>query len=265
MKLRILLLLCVITTAIYAQEEKFTTLKKVRGEFSIQLSISDITGREAVQRARDNAKRKALEEVCGSHISIWDQVEITDESESFTSLSVNQINGEVAEFVVREEGQTKSPNNESETIFYCVADITIKQGLPPDPDFKATVEGLKSVYIKNDILKFAILPHRDCYMKLFLMEDAETGYLLYPNIYDKSKILKGGQRIDITDSPSYVFELTKSSPAEKERNRLVFVFTKTECPFNSQVTSRAEIEKWIASIPNNQKTLYFTLIEIRDK
>ena len=252
MKLKILLLLFLISTTLYAQEEKFTTLKKVRGEFSIQLSISDITGREAVQRARDNAKRKALEEVCGSHISIWDQI-------------VNQINGEVAEFVVREEGQTKSETNDSETIFYCVADITIKQGLPPDPNFKATVEGLKSVYIKNDILKFAILPHRDCYMKVFLMEDAEKGYLIYPNIYDKSKILTGGKRIDITDSPSYVFELTKSTTEEKEKNRLVFVFTKTECPFNSQVTSRAEIEKWIASIPNNQKTLYSTVIEIREK
>jgi hypothetical protein len=42
------------------------------------------------------------------------------------------------------------------------------------------------------------------------------------------------------------------------------VFTKTERPFSEQVTSRSEIEKWIAGIPNDQKYLQFAIFEIRD-
>ena len=55
------------------------------------------------------------------------------------------------------------------------------------------------------------------------------------------------------------------SDLEKEINRLVFVFTKTERPFDEEETSRAEIEKWMAKIPNDQKYLHFSVIEIRDK
>jgi hypothetical protein len=126
------------------------------------------------------------------------------------------------------------------------------------------VNGLKSVYFAGDILKFIINPHRDCYMKLFLFEDSDTGYMLYPNLYDKARQFQTGTAIDITDSPYYEFELNKTSEGKAEVNRLVFVFTKSERPFNSQITSRAEIEKWIASIPNNQKYVKFAVIEIRD-
>jgi hypothetical protein len=44
----------------------------------------------------------------------------------------------------------------------------------------------------------------------------------------------------------------------------VFVFTKTERPFNEEETSRAEIETWMAKIPNDQKYIHYALIEIRD-
>ena len=40
--------------------------------------------------------------------------------------------------------------------------------------------------------------------------------------------------------------------------------TKDESPLKLAFLN-AEIEKWIASIPNNQKTLYSTVIEIREK
>jgi hypothetical protein len=248
----------------YAQKENITTVKSVRGEFSVILSISDITGREAAERARDNAKRIALEKICGSHINIWDQMETSSVGDTYNSLAVNQIDGEIVDFIIKEEGQKQSEVRPSETIFYCVADVKVKKGLSADPDFIVDVNGLRSVYFTGDILKFIITPHRDCYMKLFLFEDWQTGYMLYPNSYDKARIFTAGTPIDITNSPYYEFELNKSTEHKKEINRLVFVFTKTERPFNSQITSRAEIEKWIASIPNDQKYIQFAVIEIRD-
>jgi hypothetical protein len=262
-KLLLLLLILVASVNANAQKEKVTSVKSVRGEFSVVLSVADITGREAGERAREDAKRKALEQVCGSRINIWDQMETSSVGDSFNSLAVNQIDGEILEFDIKEEGQAQSARP-GEVVFYCIADVKVKKGLSPDPDFIATVSGVQSVYFTGNILKFDVTPSRDCYMKVFLFEDATTGYMLYPNKYDRPRVFTANTRVDITDSPDYEFELTKDPEKKKELNRLVFVFTKTERPFSEQVTSRSEIEKWIAGIPNDQKYLQFAIFEIRD-
>ena len=260
----ILVLLTLFAQITYAQKEKVHTVKSIRGEYSIILTHSDVTGREAVQLARDDAKRKALESVCGSRINIWDQMETSSAGDVFNSLSINQINGEILEFNIVEEGHIQSSVRPTETIFYCVADVKVKQSNEADPDFMVEINGLKSVYYTKDVLLFDVTPYKECYMKLFLLENDSIGYLLYPNTYDAPKRLLANDKFSIANS-SYEFELQKNPNLDKEVNRLVFVFTKSERPFNSQITSRSEIEKWIASIPNDQKYLHFAIIEIRDK
>ena len=253
-----------ISSNIFAQKEKISTLKSVRGEYSVILEYSDVTGREAMQLAREDAKRKAIEKVCGTRINIWDQMESSSAGDVFNSLSINQIDGEIVEFEVKEEGHIQSSTRSSETIFYCIADIKVKKGVDPDPDFYIAVDGLKSVYYAGESLLFSVMPYRDCYMKIFLLEDEKCGYTLYPNAYDRARLLQANKAFNISDSPYYEFELQKSGTQSKEINRLVFVFTKTERPFNERETSRAEIERWIAKIPNNQKFIHFAIIEIRD-
>lgn len=250
---------------LYAQKEKVETVRAVRGEFPVILEFSDVTGREAVQLAREDAKRKALEKVCGSRVSIWNQMEISSAGDSFNSLSINQIDGEILEFDIKEEGTKQSASRSAETVFYCVADIKVKKGLAPDSDFCVSVNGLKSVYYSGENLQFDITPYKDCYMKVFLFEDDRHGYMLYPNTYDRPYLLEAGAKFDVTEASHWQIELYKSSDAPKEVNRVAFVFTKTECPFNETETSRPEIERWIAGIPNDQKYLYFAVIEIRDK
>lgn len=249
----------------FAQQEKIHLVKGVRGEYSVILALSDVTGREALQLAREDAKRKALEKVCGSRVNIWDQMESSSAGDVFNSLSISQTEGEILEFNIVEEGHKQSELRSSETIFYCVADVRVKKGREPDPDFFIAVNGLKSVYYSGEELLFEVKPYRDCYMKIFLLENESVGYLLYPNEYDKNTLLKANQQWAIADSPYYSFELQKSSNREKEVNRLVFLFTKSEMPFNEKITSRSGIEKWMASIANDQKFIHFAVIEIRDK
>lgn len=265
MKRYLSVIFLLISLNLSAQKEKVETVKDVRGEFSLVLELSDITGREAVQLAREDAKRKALEQVCGSRVSIYNQMEISSAGDSFNSLNINQVDGEIVDFEIIKEGTVQSEIRSSEMIFYCIANVKIKRGLDPDPDFYVSVNGLKSVYYSGETLDFVVKPSRDCYMKIFLMENDKLGYMLYPNKYDMTSLLKAGSKFDIAEEPYYQFELYKTSVAPKEVNRLVFVFTKTERPFNEMETSRAEIEKWMAEIPNNQKYLHFAIIEIRDK
>ena len=248
----------------YSQKEAVTTLKSVQGEYSVVLEYSDITGREAMQLARDDAKKKAIEKVCGTRINIWDQMELSSVGEVFNSFILNQIDGEIVDFKIKEEGYRQSSPHSSETVFYCIADIKVKKGVEPDPDFYIAVDGLKSVYYAGESLLFSVMPYRDFYMKIFLLDDEKCGYTLYPNAYDRARLLPANKAFNISDSPYYEFELQKSSTQSKEINRLVFVFTKTERPFNERETSRAEIERWIAKIPNNQKFIHFAIIEIRD-
>lgn len=265
MRLLIIFILIAISPSVCAQKEKVVKLKSVRGEYSLVLEFSDVTGREATAKARENARKNAIEKVCGTRVSIWEQMEMSNGGDVFSSLSVNQIDGEIVEFKIIEEGHKQSSVRSSETIFYCIADVEVKKGLEPDPDFHVSVNDIKSVYYVGENLHFSVMPYKDCYMKIFLLEDNERGCMLYPNEYDGGQIMSANKYFNVSDSPYYCFEMQKSSDRQIEINRLVFVFTKTERPFAHKITSRAEIEKWIAKIPNNQKYLHFAVLEIRDK
>ncbi len=252
------------STMVFAEREKIVTLRNVRGEFAVAHMYSNITGPEAKQFAQDAAKKRAIEEVCGSRVNAWDKMEISSEGEAFNSLSIIQTDGEIVEFNIKEEGSCQSPDRKEETIYYCVADVKVKKGVDPDPAFAASVNGIKSIYFSNEELHFDVTPYKDCYLKIFLLEDSKKGYQIYPNEYDRATQLVASRKYEITKSDAYSFTITKSTTAAKEVNRLVFVFTKTERAFDAFETSRKEIEEWMARIPNDQKFFYFATFEIRD-
>lgn len=251
------------STVGYAQREKVHSLKNVRGEYSVVFSTSDVTGRQATEYAREDAKRKAIEQVCGSRLSVWDKAEISSAGETFNSLSINQVDGVIVDFTIVDEGNAPSPIRPSETVFYCVANVKVKKGVEPDPNFVAAVEGLRSVYFSGENITFTVLPYRECYLKIFLFEDSQKGYRLYPNDFDMPEQLPAGRKIAFPKNSDFV--VNKSSEAETETNRLVFVFTKSERPFYHTTVSHREIEEWIALIPNDEKYTAFSVIDIKEK
>lgn len=245
-----------------AQKEKVVSVEKIRGEYAVVLTLSDITGREAMQRARDDAKQRAIEQVCGQRINVWEQMEISSAGDKFNSLSITQTDGEIVDFEVVDEGVEVSQLRSGETVYYCVANVKVKRGGNFDPEFRVNVSGVKSVYQSDDILTFKVSPTKDCYMKFFLFADDKTGYMLYPNDYDKARKLMAGKEFDMAQNKLYEFYMTIAEDCEKETNRLVFVFTKNNYAFDANITSRGEIERWIAGIPNEEKYLYFHIVEI---
>lgn len=264
MRGNVLIIFCLyIALPSFAQKEKVHTVKNVRGEYAMVVAYSDVTGREATEKAREDARKKAVEQVCGTRVNIWDQVEISTAGETFNSIAVNQTDGEIVGFEVVEEGYRQSDVRPAETVFYCVANVRVKRGVDPDPDFTASIDNIRSTYFEGDKLQFSITPYRDCYLKVFLFEDMQTGYRLYPNDYDVPTLLAAGKTIVLPQKVD--FTMTKSSSQQTETNRLIFVFTKEERPFYHSTTSRAEIEKWMALIPNDRKYIVFTAIDIRRK
>jgi arginine deiminase len=62
-----------------------------------------------------------------------------------------------------------------------------------------------------------------------------------------------------------IYRITKDTEAPYETNRYVLVFTKDERPIVSNRSSRAEIEQWMALIPNNMKYIYVKGFDIRKR
>lgn len=256
----IFLMSCVLLCAI--EHEKIISVNKIRGEYTLSSAI-DISIKQAEQMARDDAKRQALRQVCGERINSWDMMETSAIGESFNSLNLIQVDGEIVEFDIVEEGYTPNPVKKDEILFYCVANVKVKKGLDPDPDFVANITGIKPSYIAGSSLEFTIIPRQDCYLKVFIFEDASLGYRLYPSTYEKPKLLTKEVPCKFPIGHGIYYDLYTDK--DIETNRLVFVFTKKEYPFYEQTTSREEIEHWIASIPNDQKYLYYVSINIVQK
>ncbi len=244
------------------QHEKVQHVK-VRGEYTVLLSSSSLNGMQATQLAREDAKRKAIEKVCGSRVSTWDKAESSSAGEVFTSLTVKQVDGEVVEFTIIEEGYDKSDIRSTETVFWCVANVKVKRGVEPDPNFAATVEGVRAVYYEADAVTFTVLPYRDCYLKIFLFADEDTGYRIYPNNLEEPILLTAGRKVIFPTNDISEYVVTKDTDAPLETNRLVFVFTKEERPFYHETTSRQEIEQWMALIPNDRKFICFIGFDIQ--
>lgn len=245
-----------------AQKESIVEVKNIRGEYNWTLRGEHLNLEEAENRALLDAKRKAVERVCGEQINVWGQLQTTEVGQSLTSTILSQSNGELVEWQEVEKGDYQSEIDGVITVFY-VINAKVKKGNLPDPKFTATVDGLKSVYLNGEKLNFEVKSHTDAHLTIFLMENEQTGYKLFPNSGDKNTKLLAEKVQNPLKNSDLIVE--KSTKKPKETNFLIFVFTKTERPFLTNTTSWATIEKWIAQIPNNEKFLIFTPFEIREK
>jgi len=263
MRKYVLLLIVLVCVETFAATEKIKSVV-VTGEYTL-FTTSSITFAQAEEFAREDARRKALEQVCPLKISAWDKLEMTAAGETFTSLSTAQVDGEIYEFNVLEKKNTQSKNNPSEWLFTCKARVKVKIGVEPDPNFVAAVKGIHAVYYDGEAMQFTVKPSQDCYLKIFLFVDAETGYQIFPNQMDQSLMFNKDKKVKFPISEIYDFVVTKDTDAPIETNRLVFVFTKQERPFYQQTLSRVEIEKWMAKIPNDEKFIVYSLFDIRKK
>jgi len=262
---RILAAIMLIISPLYllAQKEKVETVKNVRGEFSMTADMIAAGGVDPKEKARDNARRKAIEQICGQRVSSWEMLETSSAGDSFNSLAILQTDGEVVGFEILQEGTEVSNVRSSEIIFYCVANVKVKRGASPDPNFSAKIDGVRAVYYENDELAFSVQPLIDCYLTIFLLENAEKGYMLYPTETTGQKRLTASQRVRFPLVDEWV--MTKESNNTVEINRLLFVFTKKHLKFPYNEESRDEIEKWIMKIPADQRYVEIKTFEIRKK
>jgi len=123
-----------------------------------------------------------------------------------------------------------------------------------------TIKGVRGSYQAEEELTFSIISSRDAYLKVFIFENEELGYRLYPNDKEQAFKMNANQEYQYPTNKRAFYELYTDK--EIETDRLVFVLTKTECPFMEETTSRRQIEQWIANIKNDQKFVTYKSINI---
>lgn len=239
--------------------EKSQMIKNVRGEYATAPN-SNVTRAEAEEKARENAKRIALERAFGTQVNIWDKIEVSSAGESFNSLSIIQISGEIEEFNIVEEGVEKHPVHSSELIYYCIANVKVRRGVDPDPNFTAAIDNIHAHYRSGELCQMAVQPTQRAYLKIFLFENSEVGYYLYPGGSHHGILIEADRTAIIPRTIDQDIQLYTNK--KRETNTIVVLLTKEEYPFNVLNPTRADIDKFIARIPNNMKYVSYHMVEI---
>ena len=242
-----------------ARHEKSKLIKNIRGEYAITAD-SHVSLVEAKEKAREDAKRKALIQAFGQQISIINQIETSSAGESFNSMSVLQNDGEIEEFTILEEGFDTHPVRKTEMIFYCIANVLIREGVAPDPSYTATIGGIHSSYICDEYCVFTVTPTQDSFLKVFIYENSDVGYYLYPGGNHHGLFLEADKTVELPKNTDLDIQLYTNK--SKETNTIVLLLTKEEYPFNINNPSRQDIDKFIALIPNDQKYVSYHIIDI---
>lgn len=248
---------------VYAEHEKEVRVKKIRGECTITTDM-DISPKAAALNALNDAKKKAVEKVSSGKVNAWEMVASGAEGESFNSVNMVQVDGTIVDYEVIEEGHEENPVRKKEITFYCVINATVKKGIDPDPDFTVSIKGIKNSYMVDDQgMSFTVLSSKDAYLKIFIFENESVGTRLYPSSSEPSTPIKANQEYKFPMKHNTYYELYTDKDIETDI--MVFVLTKSECPFLNEETNRQEIESWMAKIPNDKKFVYYKSINIVNK
>ncbi len=264
-------LACLLTMSLNmeAQDETIHTLKNVRCEYTVLLS-EDYSTADIKKQLRARCKEKAISEVTSEVYKSWSDLIVANSEYGEGAESLNNLvnyntssrEGEIVEFNIVKEG---TELGDGAILFYCIADVKVKTGIAPDPEFIVPVKGIRSVYLTGEELHFSFTPYKECYMMLFLIENEKTGYMLIPNQYVKYQKYYANQEYKLNENSRSYIEFAKSPNLDKEFNKLIFLFTTRKWAFDKDSQSAKEIVEWIARIPNNEKFIHQQIIEIREK
>ena len=205
-------------------------------------------------KAREDAIKKAIGKVASTTVKVWTSVEASSTGDNFGEVAIISTEGEYADMKIRKEWMEEIEGSKV-VVYKCLADIKVKKGMAPDPNFLASVHDIQDTYSDGDIMRFSLVPTKDCWMNIFLFEEDGSGYLIYPNRLDKSVMLKENTKISFPQKMNFRI-VKKYSARDVEKNKLVIVLTKTPRIYaGSPELSGSDIWKWMAMIPNDEKYL----------
>lgn len=142
--------------------------------------------REVLDRARNEAKRKAVEEAVGSFVRSHSLVANNELAEEFTFA---RVRGRVDKIqVIREERDKNDPN------LYRVRLKALVQPVYPDEGegISVKLDLSRSTLREGEEVKILYQTSTDCYVHIFSIGSDNSVTLLFPNTLEKDNFVKGG-------------------------------------------------------------------------
>jgi hypothetical protein len=107
------------------------------------------------------------------------------------------------------------------------------------------------------------MPHKDGYLKIFVFEDDNSGYLLYPSVHEKNRHFLAEVQVSFPLSTGVDYELVKINASKAtENNLLIFIYTKNDIPFFEEDINFHSVLNWIAKISPDERVEVRKLFQI---
>ena len=244
----------------FAQETK--KVEGIKGEWIISNDITPIQARaNAIDQAKAEALRNAgiAEYVAETNLLYKTEkdAEVKDIHNSLTSVDVS---GEISAFeVIKEEKRVNEFGNLTFEVWINATVILHKTS--KDPGFNLDVKGIQDKYHSPEELVFEIMPSKEGYLNIFILDDDESLHL-YPNKFEKLEKFEGGKNYKFPRSRALDYEV--SAEDNMEVNYLILLYTKSEIPFLGDETPE-NILQFIARIDPAQKVVKSYSIFIRQE
>ncbi|BDX36768.1 hypothetical protein CYCD_01230 [Tenuifilaceae bacterium CYCD] len=266
---RVLTIMFLLITVIgFAQET--VPVKNIKGAAYISGNISEIQAR---QMAIDEAKKEALrvagiDEYIDSHQMLYNSEVNNNLTQSFLSNIQSEIYGAVRYVEIINEIKQIDPETKQFVYQVTINAEVIKYGTRTDPSFNAQIDidNLRSSYDNGDLMSFSFTPTKDCYLTVFNITDNDAS-LLFPNVIEKSQIFEHDMQYSFPLAKGRINYRLKVTNDTEETNRLIFVFTKENIPYDNtagdvvKLTDAEKIFSWIYSImPDQRKVVYKSFI-----
>lgn len=255
---------------IYAQKK--IKVENVEGKYEL-MQNAEITPSEAWKRALHDAKLNALRkagvtESINQTESVHTQQKGKDMTQDYRAVLFVNINGGIKNYEV----VTKpDPIIQNGAFIYSIiinAEVVIFDK-KPDPGFFFDVDGIKASYPDNSSMTFSFIPSADGYLKIFNLNDNDCS-LLYPYTDvdaklsfmndDPGKIFKAMEKVKFPVNKN-MDNYPLTTDLKKERNYLVFVYTKKNIPFIKKVTEE-NLETWLNSLEPDEKSVEYYNFDI---
>ncbi|NOX37034.1 MAG: DUF4384 domain-containing protein [Calditrichaeota bacterium] len=145
-----------------------------------EASLEYLSQKEAIQQAMMEARRQAIEKVCGSQIAGQKVVSnfrlVADVIENLTTAKVTVLDSAIQ---MVESGKTPSgiPIMRVRARIRAQVNCGVQQ---PDPGFHLRIQLSKTRVAHGDTFYLTITPSKECYLNIFNVTGEGDVYLLYP-------------------------------------------------------------------------------------
>ncbi len=132
--------------------------------------------------------------------------------------------------VVKEQKKVDALNN---LIYEVLIDAEVRiYKSKADPEFKVNVSGISPLYKNEQKLTFSVLPYKEGYLSVFIIDPQSVVSPLFPNVNEKQNQLIAGVTYTFPLSPHFDYQVY--TDLGEEQDYVFFLFTRQDIRFQGK-------------------------------